>query len=92
MTTFETVVRTLGDAGVDFVIVGGLAATIHGSARLTQDVDLVYARARSNVARLVTSLKPYEPYLRGVPQGLPFDWSEETVERGLNFTLTTSVG
>ena len=92
MTNFETVVRTLGDAGVDFVIVGGLAATIHGSARLTQDVDLVYARARSNVARLVTSLKSYEPYLRGVPHGLPFDWSEETVERGLNFTLTTSVG
>ena len=92
MTNFETVVRTLGDAGVDFVIVGGLAATIHGSARLTQDIDFVYARARSNVARLVASLKPYEPYLRGVPQGLPFDWSEETVERGLNFTLTTSIG
>ena len=92
MTNFETVIRTLGDAGVDVVIVGGLAATIHGSARLTQDVDFVYARARDNVARLVASLKPYEPYLRGVPRGLPFDWSEETVERGLNFTLTTSVG
>lgn len=92
MTNFETVVRTLGDAGVDFVIVGGLAATIHGSARLTQDIDFVYARARNNVARLVASLEPYEPYLRGVPRGLPFEWSEETVERGLNFTLTTSVG
>lgn len=92
MTNFEAVVRTLGDAGVDFVIVGGLAATIHGSARLTQDIDFVYARARNNVAQLVASLKPYEPYLRGVPRGLPFDWSEETVERGLNFTLTTSVG
>lgn len=92
MTDFETVVRTLCGSGVDFVIVGGLAATIHGSARLTQDIDFVYARAASNLSRLVAALDPYTPYLRGVPQGLPFDWSEETVERGLNFTLTTSVG
>ena len=74
------------------MIVGGLAATIHGSARLTQDVDFVYARDHTNVGRLVAALKPYSPYLRGAPPGLPFDWSEATIERGLNFTLTTALG
>jgi predicted nucleotidyltransferase len=30
--------------------------------------------------------------LRGAPPGLPFDWSVETIEKGLNFTLTTTLG
>ena len=74
------------------MIVGGLAAAIHGSARLTQDVDFVYSRAPDNIGRLVVALRPYSPYLRGAPPGLPFAWNEATVERGLNFTLTTTIG
>lgn len=92
MTDFARLLAALADGDVGFVIVGGLAATIHGSSRLTQDVDVVYARDAANVERLVAALGPYRPYLRGVPAGLPFDWSVETIRRGLNFTLTTSVG
>ena len=92
MTDFEKIVRLFSEAGVECMIVGGLAATIHGSARLTQDVDFVYARDRENLERLVAALKPYSPYLRGAPPGLPFEWSEATIERGLNFTLTTALG
>ena len=92
MTDFEAVIQAFGEAGVEFVIVGGLAATIHGSARLTQDIDIVYSRTDANIECLVAALGPYAPYLRGAPPGLPFDWSEATVERGLNFTLTTAIG
>ena len=92
MTDFEAVIRELSEAGVDCVIVGGLAATIHGSARLTQDVDFVYSRASDNIDRLVAALRPHSPYLRGAPPGLPFEWSAATIERGLNFTLTTAIG
>ena len=92
MTDFEKIVRLFSESGIECVIVGGLAATIHGSARLTQDVDFVYARNRMNIGRLVAALKPCSPYLRGAPPGLPFDWSEATIERGLNFTLTTALG
>lgn len=92
MTDFEKIVRLFSESEIECVIVGGLAATIHGSARLTQDVDFVYARNRANVRRLVAALRPYSPYLRGAPPGLPFDWSEATIERGLNFTLTTALG
>ena len=38
------------------------------------------------------ALSPYSPYLRGAPAGLPFRWDENTLRRGLNFTLTTSIG
>ena len=92
MTDFEEIIRIFSEAGVECVIVGGLAATIHGSARLTQDVDFVYARNRANLRRLVATLKPHSPYLRGAPPGLPFEWSEATLERGLDFTLTTAIG
>ena len=92
MTDFKTIIQLFSEAGIECVIVGGLAATIHGSARLTQDVDLVYARTDENIRRLVAALKPHAPYLRGAPRGLPFEWNEVTVKRGLNFTLTSDIG
>jgi hypothetical protein len=92
MTNFAALVHALTDAGVDFVVVGGVAATVHGSARLTRDVDAVYARTPANIERLVAALAPHRPYLRGAPPGLPFAWDADTVSRGLNFTLTTVLG
>ncbi len=61
--------------GVDYILIGGIAAIVHGSARFTQDIDLVYAGSAENIERLVTALSPHQPYLRGAPPGLPFDWS-----------------
>lgn len=92
MTNFAALIHTLTDAGVEYILVGGMAATVHGSARLTRDVDVVYARTPANIERLVSALAPHAPYLRGAPPGLPFVWDERTVSRGLNFTLTTALG
>jgi predicted nucleotidyltransferase len=77
---------------VRFILIGGGAAMAHGSARLTHDVDVVYARDADNLQRLVTALAAHRPYLRGAPPGLPFRWDEQTIRAGLNFTLTTAVG
>jgi predicted nucleotidyltransferase len=92
MIDAETALRVLSQAGVDFIVVGGAAAVSHGSARLTFDLDLVYARTPRNMARLADALAPHSPYLRGAPPGLPFRWDADTIRRGLNFTLTTSFG
>ncbi|HUM13846.1 MAG TPA: hypothetical protein VLT82_23055 [Myxococcaceae bacterium] len=92
MTDVAALLRVLGAEGVRFILVGGAAAVAHGSARLTQDVDVVYARDRENLTRLVSALSPTRPYLRGVPPGLPFAWDERTLRNGLNFTLQTSLG
>ncbi len=92
MTDFEKLIKTLAEARVEFIVVGGFAAAALGSARLTQDIDVVYSRSDANVQRLVSALKPLRPYLRGAPRGLPFRWDAETILRGLNFTLTTSAG
>jgi hypothetical protein len=92
MTDFAGIIRALARGGVDFIVVGGIAAAAHGSARATYDVDVVYARSPSNMARLATALSSIEPYLRGAPPGLPFRWDAETIAHGLNFTLTTTLG
>lgn len=92
MIDVAAVLRAFEEAGVEAVLVGGLAATVHGSARLTQDVDFVYSREPRNIERLARALRPHAPYLRGAPAGLPFEWSAATIKRGLNFTLTTDIG
>ena len=92
MNDFERILIALRTEEIAFVIVGGVAATVHGSARLTSDIDIVYERSRANVEGLVRALAPLHPYLRGAPAGLPFRFDVETVRRGLNFTLTTDAG
>ncbi len=92
MTQLERLLAALNDASVEFIIVGGVAARAHGSSRLTDDLDISYARTPANLARVVAALAPYAPYLRGAPPGLPFEWSVPTLRAGLNFTLTTTVG
>jgi hypothetical protein len=82
----------LTGSGVEFIIVGGAAATAHGGSRLTLDLDIVYRRTPASISRLVKALAPHGPYLRGAPPGLPFYWDERTIENGLNFTLTTALG
>jgi hypothetical protein len=92
MTDFAGLIRALAQGQVDFIVVGGLAAAAHGSARATYDVDVVYSRSPDNIARLAAALAPLRPYLRGAPPGLPFRWDSETIAHGLNFTLTTTLG
>ena len=92
MTDFRALLRVLADGGVESILVGGVAATVHGATRLTLDVDVVYRRSADNIERLAAALAPIRPYLRGAPPGLPFRWDAATIRRGLNFTLTTELG
>src|SRR6266849_8600899 len=77
---------------VKFIVVGGGAGIAYGLARLTYDVDVVYSREPENIRNLAAALQEHQPYLRGAPAGLPFRWDEQTIQAGLNFTLTTTAG
>lgn len=89
---FGNVLSVLQEGEVEFILIGGLAAMAMGSARATFDVDVVYSRKADNIRNLAACLQSHSPYLRGVPLGLPFRFDVPTIEQGLNFTLTTSLG
>jgi hypothetical protein len=68
----ERVLRTLTGHGVDFVIVGGIAATLLGSARDTFDLDIRPALDAGNLDSLGNALLELEARLRGVEDAVPF--------------------
>jgi predicted nucleotidyltransferase len=92
MTDFAGLLRVLNENRVEFILIGGVAAAVHGAIRTTRDLDVVYARTPENFSRLARALAPLNAYLRGAPPGLPFHWDAETIAHGLNFTLDTSLG
>jgi hypothetical protein len=59
MTDFASLIRLLIQNKVEFIMVGGAAATAHGSARLTQDLDVVYRRTKGNIDTLAACLTPH---------------------------------
>lgn len=91
-TDFSKAMNVLHAGGVEFIIVGGVAAVLHGLGYTTYDLDVVYSRDRENLRRIAETLAPYQPYLRGAPPGLPFKLDVSSLRNGLNFTLTTSFG
>lgn len=89
---FLRIIGVLTEHGVHFIVVGGVAANLLGSARLTYDLDIVYDRKETNLSRIAGALEKFNPYLRGAPPGLPFKLDLQTLKNGLNFTLTSDLG
>jgi hypothetical protein len=89
---FVVAVQALTDAGVEFAIIGGWSAIMHGSAHLTNDLDLCYSRNQDNLRRLALALAPYHPRPADFPRELPFVWDDRTLRGGTVFTLDTDLG
>lgn len=88
----EEPLKLLGQYRVDCVVIGGAAATLYGSALLTNDLDVCYSRAQENLERLADALESVHAKLRNAPPDLPFILDAETLRRGQNFTFATDVG
>ncbi len=80
--------------GVEFIVVGGLAAQAHGSPSLTGDLDICYARDRDNLARLAATLDELTAVRRNLPGGGPRlpPLDERTLRMGDLFRLATIAG
>ncbi len=75
----DRILGILVEHGVEFVLIGGSAAVVHGSPHLTQDVDVCPRLVRENLERLVTALVELDARVRtqGVDEPLPFERSAE---------------
>jgi hypothetical protein len=89
---YEALIAALTHAKVDFVIVGAVALVLHGSPRVTRDLDICYGRSAANLKALAGALAPFRPTLRGSPPDLAFTLDARTLQAGLNFTLSSSAG
>lgn len=89
---FEQIIANLTAAGVRFVVIGGVAATIQGSARFTNDIDICYDPAPDNLERLARLLGRWHAYLRGVEPGLPYVMDARQLRNTPVMTLTTDRG
>jgi hypothetical protein len=88
----ESILKELDTHRVRYVLIGGQAMLVRGSASITFDLDICYERTPQNIAALSSALAPHHPYLRGAPPGLLFHFDVPTIQAGLNFTLQTDWG
>lgn len=86
------VLKELHGAGVDFVVIGGVAARLHGSPTVTRDIDICYARDEASVGRLAALLKRLRARPRGVEDDVPLVLDARTLLAGQNFTFATAAG
>ncbi|MFZ0450062.1 MAG: hypothetical protein WAL98_12540 [Desulfatiglandaceae bacterium] len=62
---FLAILRTLTEYKVDFIIVGGVCAVLHGAPVSTFDLDLVHSRDPGNIDGLMSALQSLDAYFRG---------------------------
>lgn len=89
----RTTVEALSVAGIDFVIVGGVAAALQGATRVTQDVDILFDRDPANRSLLATFLVAHHARPRGAwPDDVEFVLDAVVLDRCELLTLETDLG
>jgi hypothetical protein len=64
---FSGALRVLAEAGVEFIVVGGLAAVLNGAPVNTFDLDIVHSCSEENIARLAGALESIDAIYRMQP-------------------------
>jgi hypothetical protein len=75
----EEMLTALAEGGVRFILIGGMAAVLHGDVGVTVDIDVVPERTDENLERLAGALRGLGARIRteGEPEGLTFDCSAQ---------------
>jgi len=90
----DALVAALNRHGVEYVVVGGVAAIRHGSRRTTRDLDIVPAPDTDNYVRLAAALRELDAHIRGVDaQHLGIDPADpDVLAGGADLGLATDLG
>jgi predicted nucleotidyltransferase len=88
----DEILRRLVERGVEFVVIGGIAAVLHGSARNTFDLDICFATDDANLTALADVLLALGARLKGVDESVPFVPDARALRRVEMLTLVTSLG
>jgi hypothetical protein len=90
----DRILEVLERNAVRYVVIGGLAAEIHGSPYITRDVDVTPARDRDNFSKLAAALRELGARLRVVDldEPLEIELDERTFDQGTTWTFVTKYG
>jgi len=85
------VLEGLLEAGVEFILVGGLASVIQGAPITTMDVDIVHNQSAENIAKLLSFLKSVDALHRRLDDKLIEPKESDLSGKG-HVLLTTRLG
>lgn len=90
----ERILAVLAKHGVEYVMIGGLAAAIHGADLVTGDMDITPALGEDNLSRLSSALKELRARVRtlDLPEGLPFAHDARSLAAAGVWNLVTNAG
>jgi len=90
----DRLLEVLERHGVQFVVIGGLAAELRGSPYATRDVDVTPSRERANLGRLAEALRELDAKLRisGVEGPAEFPLEQHSFDWGTTWTFVTTHG
>lgn len=92
MRNVAQLLHRLVEHDVAFVVIGGFAAVVHGSNRVTQDVDVVFERTEANLQRLLEALSGIRPCHRFVSPHRPLAGDAADLATHMNLYLETDLG
>jgi hypothetical protein len=93
MTDLNNLLKILLDSEIDFVLIGGFAAVLHGSSQVTQDLDVALVLSAENIEKLRHTLRGYHPKHRMNPGFQPsLDEIPRPGESLNNLYLKTDLG
>ncbi len=94
MSTQDTprLLTLLVDAGVRFLVIGGVAAIAHGASTFTRDLDVLVAFDPDTISRLLGALKAYDPRSALDPARRPIPKDLAAFEGFRNLYVTTGLG
>ncbi len=92
MSDLNNLLLRLIEAEVDFVIVGGFGAVLHGSTLVTRDLDVCAILSDANVEKLRAAFRDLRPIHRFTPQRLSFLDNPDPGSEVKNLYLQTDLG
>jgi hypothetical protein len=92
VASLSRLIQKLRDSDVDFVVVGGFAALLHGSSLTTRDLDVCALLSNEDVEKLRTALGEFHPTQRLTPQRLSFLANPDPGVAVKNLYLETDLG
>lgn len=86
------ILKRLNEQGVDFILIGGMAAIVHGSPVVTNDIDVCVSFSPENIPKILAALLPINSRIRSHPKKMLLSDVIGNLNNIKNLYLSTDLG